>query len=91
MMMLCQFYLFEFFSLSGFTTKDNYRKAHAEAKEEEKLGHVIYLQLSADGWNRSSFGKKGMAGIYASILSLPADVRFKEFFVVCNSVSLVKN
>jgi hypothetical protein len=77
-----------FFSLSGFTTRNNYRKAYAEAKEEEKLGHVIYLQLSADGWNRTSFGKKGM---YASILNLLADVRFKESFAVCNSGSLVKN
>ena len=74
--------------LSGFTTSDNYRKAYADAKEEGKLGHVIYLQLSADGWNRTSFGKKGMAGIYASILNLPADIRVKESFVVWNSVTL---
>jgi hypothetical protein len=69
--------------LLGFTSSDNYRDAYSKAQMDSKLGRMIYLQLSADGWNHKTFGKKGMAGIYATVLNLPADLRVKEAFVVC--------
>ena len=70
------------YSFIGFTSSQNYRDAHADAIARDRVGKVIYLQLSADGWSRHAFSKKGMAGVYATILNLPGDVRVKNEYMV---------
>ncbi len=71
-----------FFAFAGFTSSQNYRDAHAASVAHGRGGTMIYLQLSADGWSRHNFSKKGMAGVYASILNLPGDIRVKNEYMV---------
>ena len=67
---------------AGFHTSENYQLAQREAARKGKQGKMIYLQLSADSWKYSGFGKKSLGGVYASILNLPGDLRIRDKYLV---------